>query len=232
MNVDDIILIHLEVPDRYIWGYTDLTGLIHKRWEDTPYALVLAVHLDDDIVDAITQGPTPEYLDHYHAMNQHLDKVARAIAADLEKEGFKTFVQQASAPSEELSENYQETIRADFSHKMPATRAGLGWIGKTDLLVSTKWGPRLRFVTILADRPMGVSGKPFDESQCGNCSVCVVNCPPQAATGLAWNIHTDRNEYYDPHKCREHCKKTTFERTGKEGTICGICVSVCPRGKQ
>ena len=42
---------------------------------------------------------------------------------------------------------------------MIATRAGLGWIGKTDLFISKDIGARLRLVSILIDRPVKTAGK-------------------------------------------------------------------------
>src|SRR5512140_1342715 len=38
-----------------------------------------------------------------------------------------------------------------FNHKMAATSAGLGWIGKNGLLISADYGPRLSLATILTD---------------------------------------------------------------------------------
>lgn len=232
MDVYKAIKERLEPPDKFIWGFADLTGLVHERFKATPYALVIGVHLDDEIIDGIEEGPTKDYLALYLQTNALLDDTAFSIAEDLEKIGFDTTVIHASAPTELLGKDYTKTLRADFSHKLPATRAGLGWIGKTDLLVSFKWGPRVRFVTVLADKPLGEPGEPVTESQCGDCRLCVEKCPAKAANGKAWNTTVDRDEFYDPWKCRDYCKKATLERTRSEGTICGICVSVCPKGKQ
>ena len=60
-----------------------------------------------------------------------------------------------------LKEDYMEGLNklkvkiVDISHKMVATRAGLGWIGKADLFISSRFGPRLRLVSILINK------KPF-----------------------------------------------------------------------
>jgi epoxyqueuosine reductase QueG len=48
------------------------------------------------------------------------------------------------------------------SHKMVATRAGLGWIGKTDLFVSNKYGPRVRLASIRIDAPVSSINKPIN----------------------------------------------------------------------
>jgi epoxyqueuosine reductase QueG len=232
MQVEKIIKKHLPEDEEFIWGYADLTGIIHERFIYRPFALVIGLKMDDRLIDQISEGPTKEYFEYYVRSMDHLDEIAYAIEKDLKTIGFDTEVQQASAPNHILSKNYEETIRSDFSHKMAATNAGFGWIGRTDLLISFKWGPRVWLITILADKPMGPPGNPITESQCGDCKLCVIKCPPHAVTGQKWDTTVDRNNFFDPWKCREYCNKITKERTGYEGPSCGICVNVCPKGKK
>ena len=232
LNPTDFIQKHIPEMDNYIVGYADLAGLLHERYAGHPYAIIIGKKLDDDIMDRIDHGPTSEYLDLYVKENTHLDGIGAAIVTELQENGFSAVLVQASAPKEELSKNYESTLRSDFPHKTAATRAGLGWIGKTALLVTGKFGPRVRFVTILTDKPVGKPGKPIEESKCGSCKLCVVKCPADAATGKSWTVDVDRDEFYDAFKCRQKCKELTKEMTGREGTICGICISVCPYGKK
>ncbi len=53
-----------------------------------------------------------------------------------------------------------------FNHKMAATSAGLGWIGKNGLLISIDHGPRLSLVTVLTDAPLRPDA-PMEHSLCG-----------------------------------------------------------------
>ncbi len=125
------------------------------------------------------------------------------------------------------------TLRHYFSHKMVGTRAGLGWIGKSDLFVSVKFGPRLRLASILVDFPLKPLEPPIDSSRCGKCNVCVEACPAKAATGKLWNIKVDRDEFYDAYKCRDKAKEISLAATGQnEDEICGICIAVCPAGRK
>ena len=128
--------------------------------------------------------------------------------------------------------NNSQDSRTNFSHKMVATRAGLGWIGKTDLLVSEKFGPRLRLATVLTNYRFDNLGIPITESRCGKCGICVEACPSQAANGNSWNVSLDRDQFYDAFKCRDMCRKLSLERLDKEISICGICVCVCPKGQK
>ena len=63
-----------------------------------------------------------------------------------------------------------------FNHKMAATSAGLGWIGKNGLLISTDYGPRLSLATVLTDAPLEPDA-PMEHSLCGECMLCMKHCP-------------------------------------------------------
>ena len=69
-----------------------------------------------------------------------------------------------------------------FNHKMAATSAGLGWIGKNGLLISPEHGPRLSLATVLTDAPMRPD-VPIEHCLCGECVLCIEHCPSQALTG-------------------------------------------------
>jgi len=114
---------------------------------------------------------------------------------------------------------------------MIATRAGLGWIGKTDLFISAKFGARVRLVSLLFDSSLEIPGKPIEASKCGKCDICVTACPAKAANGILWNIHTSREMFYNAQKCREKCGEMCKKLFNKEVYVCGICVAVCPIGK-
>ena len=125
-------------------------------------------------------------------------------------------------------DKYLSTLSYDLSHKMVATRAGLGWIGKTALFISKEFGPRLRLVSLLIDQEPETACVPINESKCGKCNVCVERCPAQAATGQLWNIYTHRDTFFDAYKCREMCGELARRRLGVKERICGLCVAVCP----
>jgi epoxyqueuosine reductase QueG len=115
---------------------------------------------------------------------------------------------------------------------MVATRAGLGWIGKTDLFISMEFGPRLRLVSILLKSPVESKISPVNTSRCGKCSICVETCPANAANGKLWDITVDREEFFDAFKCRKQCAEFGRSRLGIDARICGICVAACPVGQK
>jgi len=55
-----------------------------------------------------------------------------------------------AVPASRLSTIWKTDIQA-FSSTRRRRKAGLGWIGKNGLFISTKYGPRVRLGTILTD---------------------------------------------------------------------------------
>jgi Uncharacterized Fe-S protein len=230
--IDDILKKHLLPAENYIFGFAELTGLLQNKFIGFNYGISIGRKLDYKIVDKVNNGPTPEYYSHYRQINKDLSLLTKKISDDLNKNDIETLNIGPTVSTSELDSVYSKTLRTDLSHKMVATRAGLGWIGKTDLFISREFGPRLRLVSILLKTPVKPKLKPVDMSRCGNCSICVDICPAKAANGKLWDITVDREEFYDPWKCRNQCAEFGRNRLGLDVRICGICVASCPIGQK
>jgi epoxyqueuosine reductase len=226
-----IIEKHLVPRHEYILGFADLRGLLPNKYSDFKYGISIGKHLDNKIVDSLINGPTLEYFDHYKDVNKHLTELSERIHDSLKRMNIKSLpiVPTISLRSKEY-EKYLQSLTFDISHKMVATRAGLGWIGKTDLLISKEFGPRIRLVSILLEQDPGCLGKPIEKSRCGNCNICVVKCPAQAANGLKWDITIQRDKFFDAFKCREKCGELARQQLKIDERICGLCISACPIG--
>jgi epoxyqueuosine reductase QueG len=114
-----------------------------------------------------------------------------------------------------------------FNHKMAATSAGLGWIGKNGLLVNPDFGPRLSLATVLTDAQLRPDA-PMEHCQCGACLLCIEHCPSQAITGAEWSRTAPLVELVKLESCRSH-KKTKRATDGKPN--CGLCINICPYGR-
>jgi epoxyqueuosine reductase QueG len=226
-NLHKILKVYLN-PTHYEYGFAKLDGLLPGRYATYSYGISILRRLDPSIIDDINDGPTREYFELYHVINRELNEVVTRLThalndANIESEGICATVQE--------NELCTKSLTYPVSHKLVATRAGLGWIGKTDLLVSKRFGPRVRLASILTTYPLDVA-TPINESQCGNCSVCVEQCPASAANGDSWNTEKHRDLYFNAFACRNYCRKITKERLNENLSICGKCVSVCPFGSQ
>ena len=231
----DLLRNNLYPEDEFIFGIADLTGLVDQKFGEFQYGISIGKKLNDGILDPVHNGPTLEYYNHYHQINKELAAHSAKIKAELKKAGIDSMsIEPTVYPgSKELERPaYINHLTAELSHKMVATRAGLGWIGKTDLFISKKFGPRLRLVSLLINQKPEQISVPIEKSLCGNCRVCVESCPAQAATGELWKVGIHRDQFFDPFKCRNMCAELAKKLLNIDKRICGICVSVCPIGKK
>jgi epoxyqueuosine reductase QueG len=158
--------------------------------------------------------------------------LTKKISADLNNRNIETINIVPTVSTADLDTIYFNTLHTDISHKMVATRAGLGWIGKTDLLITKRFGPRLRLVSIILKCPVIPKSKPIDISRCGTCNICVEICPAKAANGILWDITVEREKFFDPWKCRNQCAEFGRLRLEMDARVCGICVAACPIGRK
>lgn len=231
--MEGLIEKHLRPREEFIYGFADLRGLVPPGFSDYQFGISIGKRLDDTILENLAEGPTLEYYEHYQSVNSELTELTRRIHEDLADRGIRSLpVVPTIALSSPDYSKYLESLSYEISHKMVATRAGLGWIGKTDLLISRKFGPRIRLVTILLGSDPGARAIPVDRSRCGKCMICVEKCPAGAANGMLWNINIHRDRFFDAFRCREKCGELAKQKLHVEERICGLCVSVCPVGKR
>ena len=223
---------HLIPREEYIYGFADLRGLIPPKFSKYEFGISIGRKLDDNITEGLLDGPTLEYYEHYHHINRELAVLSDRIQEELRS---VKIISHPVVPTISLGSpdyrKYLDTLSYDISHKMVATRAGLGWIGKTDLLISKKFGPRLRLVSILLESNPGEIAVPVEKSRCGKCTICVEKCPAGAASGMLWSTNVSRDQFFDAFRCREKCGELARQKLNVDERICGLCVSVCPVGK-
>jgi len=188
-----------------------------------PRAVSHGFVLADGIVDTLFDHQNIAVLHNYwyyvyRIVNPRLDSISLMLAQSLEKAGFQAFV----IPSSQTVDRTKLT--GVFSHKLAAHLAGLGWIGKSALLITPEHGPRVRWGTVLTDAPLEM-GTPMDE-MCRDCNECVKGCPAHAFTGQVFDKPRPRSEIFAAEGCDHYLsKRENLHRA------CGICVYVCPFGR-
>lgn len=204
-----------------IVGFADVTGLPADMTGGLPRAVSIAVPLDPAVVREIAQGPTPRYFAEYKRLNALLARLCDRAAAILRNAGHR------ADPVLATTEHFDPvTLSMRLQHKTVATRAGLGWIGKSALLITRPYGPAVRLASVLTDAELP-AGAPIDASSCGSCRCCVERCPARAIVGDNWEVGTPREAIYDAPTCRATAIRLSSE-AGFEATICGICINACP----
>jgi epoxyqueuosine reductase len=181
-----------------------------------PRAISLGMRLSDAVVD--DHEPTEAHAESlywhhvYGVVTPSLDFLANDVARWLAARGHRTLAVPASMPY-----NVQR-LQGIFSHKLGARLAGLGWIGKSSLLLTEQFGPRVRFATVLTDAPLE-TGAPLDRG-CGTCRACVDACPVGAFTGAEFNAAEDLAVRFNAPSCKDY----------RKSHACGVCVASCPKG--
>lgn len=170
----------------------------------------LGKKLLNSVLDTIKDQPNALYFHHYRQVNFFLDRGAFLVASFIQDLGYNALPIAAS-----LIIDWEKQI-SHVSHKKVAQLAGLGWIGRNNLLVNSESGSRFRLVTVLTDMPLEYGESlPFS---CKDCTKCVSVCPAGA-------IKEDPNNF-DHRACFEKLKE--FRKRGLVGQyICGVCVREC-----
>ncbi len=202
-------------------GFADVTCLPADVTEELPRAVSIAVALDPAVVRDIKDGPTAGYFAEYNRANTLLSRLSEQIARGLIGVGYRA--RPCQATTEQID---RTTLSVKLQHKTVATRAGLGWIGKSGLLVTKEYGSAVRLASVLTDAELA-TGRPTDVSNCEDCRQCVERCPAQAITGRDWEPGLSREHLYSAAACFKMAREFAG-RTGIKATICGICINICP----
>ncbi|NLZ04777.1 MAG: epoxyqueuosine reductase [Phycisphaerae bacterium] len=202
-------------------GFADVSGLPASLTGGSPRAVCIAVQLDPTIVREIANGPTPRYFAEYNRINALLAQLSDRAATILAGAGYR------ANPVQSTTEQFNPvTLSMPVQHKTVATRAGLGWIGKSALLITKEYGPAVRLGSVLTDADLQ-TGTPMDASRCGTCRQCVDRCPARAIVGDNWQMGMARESIYQAPACRAMAVRLSNE-AGFGATICGICIHACP----
>jgi len=222
MTLNEKLTSLLQAHGANLIGFADVEGLAPDGYK---YAVVAALALPVAIVEDIPNGPTPAYHETYKIYNARLTAMSEAAAALLNGMGYRSL----PLCGEHAVWN-RETDSTPFPYKTSATRAGLGWVGKSALLVTPEYGSAVRLTVTLTDAPI-IPNAPITESRCGACHACLDACPGKAITGTLWQPGIERAALVDTALCQKAAGDLAEQTLGSRNTICGRCFAACPYTK-
>jgi len=188
-------------------------------------AISIGVRLASGIIDPILDKPTPLYQQHYYKVNALLDELALRTTQYIEDRGSRAL----PIPASQVLD--REKWSSYISHKAVAIAAGLGWQGKSLLLVHPVFGPRIRLVTVLTD--LDIEADPPIKNRCGDCSECTKACPVGAIKNVSTDLHyEDRDQALHFKRCADHVTKNAQQLPFIEHPLCGVCIRACPWGRK
>lgn len=129
-----------------------------------------------------------------------LDERTKKVARRIQEAGFKASIISARDGN-------------GISLRRLAEEAGLGFIGRSGLLITERFGPDVRFVGIRTSAKIALVKKEKVKGGCDGCALCLVSCPAGAI------------EKRDVERCRDYVEMHSKER-------CTVCIDVCPLGRK
>ncbi len=188
-------------------------------------AVSIALRVPAGVFETVTDRPTPLYAAVYQTANRLLDDIAFRAAGFLQDEGFRSL----PVPASQVLD--RELWRGAITHKAVARMAGIGWQGKNLLLITQKYGSRVRLVTVLTDAPLAIDGPV--KNRCGGCTACRDACPSGAIRGVGTkDRYASREEALVFERCRDRLTQENAKLPDVGVPICGVCIRVCPFGRR
>jgi len=172
--------------------------------DDVISIIIIGLHLFDLNLDIWTENKVLKK--NYHYLDNILEKYCYKIKEFLFKKGFKSEI---------------VPYTPGLFLKDSAALAGIGPIGKNNLLITKNFGSQVRLRAITTNAPLK-PGKPIKMSNyCIDCDLCIKACPVDA-------LHDGK---YDREKCLSY-NLTNLKKLSEYSSIwCNICIKSCPIGK-
>jgi epoxyqueuosine reductase len=150
--------------------------------------------------------------DYHKLMRKRLAQLAKRIDSALEGHQHRAFVDSAPVLERAL-----------------AQRAGLGWIGKNNMVIHPKAGSFFFLGEIYTSAPLPIDA-PFTTDHCGSCSACLQLCPTNAFVD-AHMLDARRCISYLTIELKESIPEELRPLMGNRVFGCDDCQLVCPWNK-
>lgn len=183
---------------------------------DARSVLVVGVPIQRDI---ISTTPSIWYNHLYGVVNSLIDRVTERLALELNIRGYHAVY----VPRDGYygMAGLMDRPEAFFSHRHAAYLAGMGTFGWNNLLLTERYGPRVRFGSVITDAVLPY-GEVMTEELCIRCGRCARSCPGEAVGSDDYPV-----SIIDKGACNR-----VHSELNREGTFpCGVCAAVCPVGR-
>lgn len=222
-----------------IYGFADTSDVAAVEENDTVLhnAISIACALDPSELSKLSNGFSEQYFNECIAASEKSSDLAFKLTDYLREKGFNALTIKGSLIETEPiatireSETFSSVPSAVFEvHRLAATHAGLGWIGKNGLVVTKHYGPAVMLATVFTDAPLDCATEVF-LSRCGRCKECAKACPAGAIDIFNRASINNIEKMIDIDLCAKECESLTHELDGRATNFCGICIYACPYTK-
>ena len=208
--------IFVESPEM-IFGFTDITN--SNFGNEYKSALVFAVPYTLQL--SLENYKEERFNEGILGARDKINNKVSEIELLLKKEYVKYYIP-------EVAQKDDGRFAAEFSFKDAAASAGIGWFGKNDVIITERYGPRVRLSAILIDHDFEY-GKAYEKCMCpDDCERCIGICPGHALLDVQWHVGMVRDDIIDINRCNK-IRSSFYKRLGRWGA-CALCLAICPYG--
>lgn len=196
-------------------GYANVRGLA-SDFVDLPNGISLVLKLPKEAMEYLKDDDFISYWKCFHIKVAELKSIALKGEKHIKNLGYDAF-----ALTMERNECDMEKLLSILPYKTIATKSGIGWIGRSALLVTPEYGSAIALCTILTDMPLEFD-TPITDSECDECTNCQDACPVDAINPQKWNARLNREDIIDIEACSEYIIDQY-----KNGLGCTKCMLEC-----
>ncbi|NDV64894.1 4Fe-4S dicluster domain-containing protein [Bacteroides sp. 224] len=218
MNLNETITNELKQHEIEFIHFVDISGLVEKQNRGFSSAILFGVKCSPEYLKRVSDNPNyvPDMVarnyfddDEHYAHEMDMYRISDLLADFIEKNGYSAY---SLSDDNQITTNNFEGNKSMLPLKTLATHAGLGWIGRNNLLVNKEYGCCQTWGGVLTDMPLNTVLNSLPAVQCGNCQICLDVCEPKALKGTVWQSGIEREKIIDVDKC----------------TTCLKCMVHCP----
>jgi epoxyqueuosine reductase len=171
----------------------------------TTTAIIVGIYLDDILLDAWCNIPRNSR--NFHFADSIIEGNCFKLINFLIEHGY---------------ESKLIPYTPGFYLKDCAALAGLGPIGKNNLLITERFGSQVRLRALCTTAPL-ICGKPIYSSKyCERCNICIEVCPAKAFS----------EGKYNKEKCLSYNLANRRILSDYTSIWCNVCIESCPIGKK
>ena len=201
-------------------GFADVNGLA-SEFVDLPNGISLVLRLPIEAMKYLEEEDFKSYWKCFHGEIAKLTEISLKGEEYIKNLGYDAF-----ALTMARNECDMEKLLSILPYKTIATKSGMGWIGRSALLVTPEYGSAIALGGILTDMPLEFD-TPITDSECDDCTNCQDACPVDAINPQKWNDRLNRSDIIDIETCSEYIISQY-----KAGLGCTKCMLECKRTQE
>ena len=193
------IICLLKAKGADIIRFTDISSISADQRQGFKNAIIFCLPLSREFI-IVKHNNLETKGDEFSEKEHEADELADRLAEYICEKGYIAYSQ--STENNWQNNNFNvETKSIRLPLKTISRLAGIGYIGKNNLLITDKYGCALTLGSVLTDAPVVTENYPLVSSQCGKCDICKLVCAQNAIFGDEWTESTGREGVIDVFKC-------------------------------